>query len=90
MQVDTLSIRNIAHADLCGWNIEKNTWSKNEDGTCTRVQKSPTFELQVILNMDAHSNPRRTLKSAQEQDGEETKETELDVLQRQRNKGAKD
>ena len=32
------------------------------------------------------SNQRRTKKIG---DGEETKETELDVLQRQRNKGAK-
>jgi len=43
--------------------------------------------------MDAHSsleelsNQRRSNKIG---DGEETKETELDVLQRQRNKGAKD
>ena len=27
------------------------------------------FRLQVVLNMDAHSNPRRVLKSAQEQEG---------------------
>ena len=39
--------------------------------------------------MDTHSNPRRAVKSAQEQEdrrrGAETKETVLDVLQRQRN-----
>jgi len=38
--------------------------------------------------MDTHSNPRRAVKSAQEQEdrrrGAETKETVLDVLQRQR------
>ena len=33
MQIDTLLIRNIAHADPCGWNIEKNSWSMNEDST---------------------------------------------------------
>ena len=26
---------NFAHADPCGPNIEKNTWSKNKDGTRT-------------------------------------------------------
>ena len=39
--------------------------------------------------MDTHSNPRRAVKSAQEQEdrrrGAETKETVLDELQRQRN-----
>ena len=43
--------------------------------------------------MDAHSNSRRALKSAQEhedQHGAETKGTELDVVQKQWNKGAKD
>jgi len=37
MQVDTLLhvARNIAHAVPCGQNIEKNTCSKNEDGTRT-------------------------------------------------------
>ena len=38
--------------------------------------------------MDTHSNPRRAVKSAKEQEdrrcGAETKETVLDVLQRQR------
>ena len=32
MQVELLINPNIAHADPCGRNIEKNTWSKNKDG----------------------------------------------------------
>ena len=47
--------------------------------------------------MDTHTSSRRALKLAQEQevqslkigDGPETSETELDVLQRLRNKGAR-
>ena len=40
MQVDTLLTQNIPHADLCGWNIEKNMWSMNRDGTQTRQYSS--------------------------------------------------
>ena len=106
----------MAHADPGGRNIEKNTWSKNKEGTWTLLASYPgsaqlfiacsmekrrkagwglgtrlnstvlesrrvlllssnpefylqRFRLQVVLNMDPHSNPRRGLKSAQEQEG---------------------
>ena len=36
MQIDTLSIQNIVHADPCGQNIEKNLWSINKDGILTQ------------------------------------------------------
>ena len=45
------------------------------------------------VNMDAHSNPRRALKSAQEQEDWRQHRNKRDrpyMLQRQRNKGVKD
>ena len=100
MQVDTLLIRNIAHAEYkCGRNIEKNTWSKWINTRYSRVLLlslnpefySQSFSLHVLFNMDTQSNPIRALKWAREQEDRRrrrTKETEPDVLQRQQNKGA--
>ena len=80
MQVDTLLTRNIAHTNLCGQNIEKNTWLNNKDSTTVLKSKRvlllssnpdflfQRFRLQVVLKMDTCSNPRRALKSAQEQE----------------------
>ena len=51
------------------------------------------FRLQIVLNMNAHSNPRKLsnqCRSKNISDGAEMKETELDVLKRQWNKGARD
>ena len=94
MQVDTLLTRNIANTDPCRRNIEKNTVLELFGIQSRRVlflSSNPEFYpqclwLKFFSNMDAYSSPRRTFKSTQEQenrDGAETKETELDVLQRQ-------
>ena len=51
------------------------------------------FRLQIVLNMNAHSNSKKLsnqCRSKNISDGAEMKETELDVLKRQWNKGARD
>ena len=103
----------IAHADSCGRNIEKNTWSKNKD--CTRTLRYSSlqsgrvlllssnpesylqrFRLQVVLKHGCHSNPRRALKLAQEQEDRRRRRNERDRARRaaetaeQRPKGVKD
>ena len=52
------------------------------------------FRLQVLLPMDVHTSSRRAIKLVQEQEVAEDRtaqkrETELDVLQRLRSKGAR-
>ena len=86
-QRDTLLTRNIAHADFT-WNIESRVPFLTSNPEFYRQ----CFRLEVVLNMDTQSNPRRALNQRRNKkivDSAETKETELDLLQRQRNKGAK-
>ena len=99
----TLLTRNIAHTEFkCGQNIEKNTWSTLPYSSLElSIRLSEfylhRFRLQVLLPMDTHtSSLRRALKLAQEQEVAEDwrwprneKQTELDMLQALRNKGAR-
>ena len=90
MQIDTLLIRNIARAEYkCGQNIEKEHVVRvNKDHTLVyrpTVFLSPNpkfyiqrFSLQVLFNMD----PRRTLKSAQEQEDRRRRRNERDRARR--------
>ena len=78
MQIDTLLIRNIAHAKYeCGQNTKKKHMVRvNKDHTLVRVLLlNPNcefyiqrFSLQVLFNMDTQSNSRRARKSAQERE----------------------
>ena len=90
----TLLTRNVAHAKFkCGWNIENNTRSAKY--SLSFYLHHFTFRLQVLLSMDTQtvikelSSQRRNEKSLKIGDGSETRETEFNVLQRLRNKGAR-
>ena len=79
-----------------------NARSKNKDGSTVLESRRvlllssnqefylQLFRLQVVLNVDAHKELSNQCRSKKIDDGAETKETELNMLQRQRNKGAKD
>ena len=106
MQVDALLTRNMRTPTRAG-GISKRTRGRRRRYSTVFVPRRvlflasnpefylQRFRLQVILNMNTHSNPRRALKSAQERRSKDRRRrrNERDrarVLQRQRNKGAKD
>ena len=74
-----------AHANPCGRNTEANTWLKNKDGTLQYSNLERSYL--CALTPEKLSNQHRSIKIG---GGVETKETELEVLQRERNKGVKD
>ena len=85
-QGDTFLTQNIVHAD-CTWNIKMITWSKTVFKLYgTRLESRvlflsfylQCFRLQVVLNIDTHRNPRRALKSAQEQEDRWRRRNERD------------